>query len=170
MDCFTSPTRKQLRFSRVMVEKMASCTALESWYSSTITSRKRLPISFATGKTVERFLPRSKSSVLCSRSEKSMILRLRLALRNASSNRHTNETMPRTAPKVPCKSSKSWQLGSAKIFTFFLTPSMQALRITLMRSAKSWLQHFFVSGILPKGISLCKRISSQVSQPYSFSS
>ena len=47
MDCFTSPTMNRLTPSRDTAWKMRSCTALESWYSSTMTSQNRSRISHA---------------------------------------------------------------------------------------------------------------------------
>ena len=73
MDCFTSPTRKRFLPSRDRAVKMAFCTSLVSWYSSTITSSKRA--LHCSASSVGAPFSVSRRTAMCSRSAKSTMPR-----------------------------------------------------------------------------------------------
>ena len=74
MDCFTSPTWNRLVPSRDRAVKMAFCTSLVSWYSSTMISSYRADHWRASSVGVPSSPARSFTA-MCSRSAKSTRLR-----------------------------------------------------------------------------------------------
>ncbi len=103
MDCFTSPTRNRLSpWDRAA--KMAFCTALVSWYSSTMISRYSFPASAARGDGPPSS-PVSRAAVRCSPSAKSMSLRFRFRAVNAPSNRAVTSSRAHMAGPTARRSS-----------------------------------------------------------------
>ncbi|CUQ10915.1 Uncharacterised protein [Flavonifractor plautii] len=74
MDCFTSPTRKRLVPFRDRAVKMAFCTSLVSWYSSTMISSYRAD-HWRASSVGAPSSPTSRRTAMCSRSAKSTMPR-----------------------------------------------------------------------------------------------
>ena len=74
MDCFTSPTRKRLVPSFDRAVKMAFCTSLVSWYSSTMISSYRAD-HWRARLVGAPSSPTSSPTAMCSRSAKSTMPR-----------------------------------------------------------------------------------------------
>ena len=74
MLCFTSPTVKMFRSSRDTARKMAFCTSLVSWYSSTKISRYRAE-TWRPSSVGALSGPTSSRNARCSWSEKSTVPR-----------------------------------------------------------------------------------------------
>ena len=162
MDCFTSPTRKQFCFSRVMLPKMASWTALESWYSSTSTSRYRFPISRAAAVGPFRRRPSSRSRVLCSRSPKSRTRRFFLRAPYSFPNRRTRVMSPCWARPICSRSSRRDFEFREKILPCLASPSLQASRTALISSFLGTGSPFLGKTNRPKEIRIRSTASSQV--------
>ena len=91
MDCFTSPTIKRFSPPRETAEKMAFCTALVSWYSSTMISSYRAAYCAATPPSERSFTAR------CSRSAKSSRPRRAFSAAYSASKSFTSANRARTA-------------------------------------------------------------------------